>query len=431
MKTIRDAVHGDIEVDHELLSILDTPAMQRLRGIKQLGMSHLVYPSAVHTRFEHSLGTLWITRRLLDGLAARGHHIDSGARRIAMLAAVLHDVTHFPFGHTFEDERRLFVRHDRDTRRLDYFLDSPGIRGGLAKSGLAKEVRAVLADEPNVPSFLRGIVKGTICADLLDYLRRDALFCGLRLDYDERLYRYFTLVDGQLALRLYKGGGLRRDALSELVHLLQIRYALTERVYYHHAKVVAGAMVSRAVELALEQGLLSMDELHELRDDSLLDRLTVRAERDPGIAGILTDLGARRLYQRVYTLTAAGFGRPGLTSGEQDALARDYHLDLPRRRAAERQIADSLGIPEAEVIVYCPDPDMSLKEADVLVEVSPDRVQILSELGHPDITALTEKHRGLWKFYVCLRRTRATLADRAASICAEHFGHPEQRLANT
>ncbi|HAZ62218.1 MAG TPA: hypothetical protein DCZ72_01195, partial [Armatimonadetes bacterium] len=104
------------------MAVVDTRPVQRLRGIRQLGASHLVYPSAMHTRFEHSLGTAWLAKRLLAELAARGTPLPAEDEVAVPLAALLHDVTHWPFGHTFEDERRLFVRHDEDEERLARYL---------------------------------------------------------------------------------------------------------------------------------------------------------------------------------------------------------------------------------------------------------------------------------------------------------------------
>ena len=238
MKTIRDAVHGDIQFDDAEMAVIDTPAVQRLRGIKQLGASNLIFPSAVHTRFEHSLGTAWLTKRLLASLDQSGAVVDEADRRTAVLAALLHDVTHVPFGHTFEDERRLFERHDCDPDRLEHFLRSPALDRALARSGVGDRVRDVFAGGGGTQNFIKDLVTGTVCADLLDYLRRDALFCGLALTYDDRLFQYFSIAGDRLAVRLHKSGSFRRDALSELVALLQIRYTLTERVYYHHAKIV-------------------------------------------------------------------------------------------------------------------------------------------------------------------------------------------------
>ena len=408
------------------MALIDTPTVQRLRGIKQLGTSNLVFPSAVHTRFEHSLGTCWLVKRLLRALRSEGHEIAPEEERTATLSALLHDITHVPFGHTFEDERRLFDRHDEDYARARHFLDQPAVTGILRASGVAPAVHTVLAGGDSARPFVAELIRGTIGADLLDYLKRDAFFTGLALDYDDRLLHYFHLADGHLVVRLHKAGGFRRDALSELVHLLQMRYALTERVYYHHAKVAAGAMISRALELALGAGVFTQTELYDLRDDSLLARLAELAARVEGLADLLGDLFSRRLYRRAYLLTAEGFGTPGLREEQRDALAARYHSDLAGRQAAEAQIAAQLGAPPAHVIIYCPSPKMALKEANVPVELSPGDIRPLSALGHPDVAALEEKHRGLWRFYVCLRREHADKLDRISPFCEELFGHPNQ-----
>ena len=113
-KVVRDAVHGDIELDDLEIELIDTPEFQRLRGIKQLGTAYLVFPSATHTRFEHSIGTAWMARRLID--AVRRTRMLSRDEEIRIrCAALLHDVTHIPFGHTLEDERRVLPRRDRQT----------------------------------------------------------------------------------------------------------------------------------------------------------------------------------------------------------------------------------------------------------------------------------------------------------------------------
>jgi HD superfamily phosphohydrolase len=228
---------------------------------------------------------------------------------------------------------------------------------------------------------------------------------------------------------LHKDGGFRRDALSELVHLLQIRYSLTERVYYHHAKVVAGAMVSRALELALQSGTFQRSQLYTLRDDSLLFQLWQLRDRVDGLVDVLEDLDRRRLYKRVYLLTLEGLSRPGVSRTQRDQLSAQFHTDLARRRSVEQQIADRLGIPVAHVILYCPSPNMQLKEADVPVEVADGEIRPLATLGHPDVEALKEKHRGLWRFYVLVRRDELISAGKASEICEELIGHPNQLVS--
>ncbi len=97
---LRDAVHGDIELYNSEVKILDTPEVQRLRGVKQLGASSYIYPSATHSRFEHSLGTLFCAQKILTALSSK-LEIDPKLKTIIRISALLHDITHIPFGHTF------------------------------------------------------------------------------------------------------------------------------------------------------------------------------------------------------------------------------------------------------------------------------------------------------------------------------------------
>src|SRR5688572_27855998 len=96
-KVVRDAVHGDIEIGSLEVEIIDTPEFQRLRGIKQLGTASLVFPSATHTRFEHSLGTSWMAHRILQ-VVRRNRTVPQDEEQLIRVSALLHDITHIPFG---------------------------------------------------------------------------------------------------------------------------------------------------------------------------------------------------------------------------------------------------------------------------------------------------------------------------------------------
>ncbi|MGE5673401.1 MAG: HD domain-containing protein, partial [Mycobacterium leprae] len=223
--------------------VLDTREMQRMRHIKQLGTTNLVYPGCVHTRFDHSLGALATAHRMMESLRLAGFRLDKADAELVRLAILIHDVTHIPYGHTFEDERQIFPRHDAGPR-LDHFL-GPATELGrlLAELGVLPAVRGILTGHPPIP-WMGDIVSSTVDADLLDYLRRDAFFSGLRLDYDDRVLSYFELDDGHLLVNMVKHGLDRPAARTEILHLLRMRYMLTERVYLHHAKIAAGAMIS-------------------------------------------------------------------------------------------------------------------------------------------------------------------------------------------
>ena len=296
-KLIRDAVHGDIEMNSLEVELMDTPEFQRLRGIKQLGTAYLVFPSAVHTRFEHSLGTSWMAHRILAAVR-RSAGVSADEERLIRAASLLHDITHIPFGHTLEDERRVLPRHDKDEQRVAYFLRDSGIGRILEREGLQDAVIKTLQPAANFRSDIAG---GTVSADLLDYLRRDTYFCGLSQYYDARLFESFILDNSRLVINLEKHGVLRHDALSELVNLLRIRYTLSERVYFHHTKIASGAMISKAVELALREGLTA-EELRVLKDETLIWILRERYSTNSTVAHLLSRLESRQLYRACYVL---------------------------------------------------------------------------------------------------------------------------------
>ena len=410
-KLIRDAVHGDIEMGSLEVELMDTPEFQRLRGIKQLGTAYLVFPSAVHTRFEHSLGTSWMAHRILESVR-RNQTIPEDDARLVSVASLLHDITHIPFGHTLEDERRVLPRHDKDEERVNYFLRASAVGQILKREGLQDAVIETLKHNETYES---DIVGGAISADLLDYLRRDTYFCGLSQYYDPRLFESFIVEGNRLVINLEKNGMLRHDALSELVNLLRIRYTLSERVYFHHTKVSSGAMISKAVELALREGLRA-DELRTLKDETLIWTLRELYTRNITIAHLLNRLDARQLYRACYVLTT--------DIGEKrrlDIVGR-FHHDLEAREAAETTIARASGIQPHEIILYCPSFGMSLSEAEVPVRLERGIIRPLSGSNNEEIRILKEKHKELWKFYVLIDRDVWDRRDRVKNAAAAYIG---------
>ncbi len=409
-KLIRDAVHGDIEMGSLEVELMDTPEFQRLRGIKQLGTAYLVFPSAVHTRFEHSLGTSWMAHRILESVR-RNQTVSEDDARLVRVASLLHDITHIPFGHTLEDERRVLPRHDKDEERVNHFLRASSVGRILKREGLQDAVIETL--KPN-ETYQSDIVGGAISADLLDYLRRDTYFCGLSQYYDPRLFESFIVDGNRLVINLEKNGMLRHDALSELVNLLRIRYTLSERVYFHHTKVSSGAMISKAVELALREGL-SAEELRTLKDETLIWTLRELYTRNITIAHLLNRLEARQLYRACYVLAT--------DIGEKRRLeiVGRFHHDLEAREAAETTIARASGIQPHEIIIYCPSFGMSLSEAEVPVRLERGNIRPLSGSNNEEIRILKEKHKELWKFYVLIDRDVWDRRDRVKNAAAAYI----------
>lgn len=401
-----------MEFPSELVGLMDTREFQRLRGVRQLGTASFVYPGAVHTRFDHSLGTCWLASRLLDLL---GIELSSRQRLAVLAYALLHDVTHVPFGHTLEDERRVFERHDAPER----------VRQALPQGELGRSLTAQGLLDPLLEIALspdrweHQITAGAVAADLLDYLARDAFFCGLTQRYDQRIFHLFGLERAGEKRRLFldaqRDGVLRQDALSEIIHLLRLRYFLSERVYFHHTKTVSGAMISRAVEAAVGEGL-TLAEIASQTDEGLWALLESRFGQLPTVRELMGALRSRRLYKRVFLLTAE------LSEERRQHFARLYHHDAARRALAEKELATTCKLRPEHLIVYCPALKMQLKEGKLPVKVDAGPSRSLDELPVDEIGILKQRHRLLWRFYVFLSPDQMGKAEALARACEIYFG---------
>jgi len=187
-KVFRDAVHGLISLDSDrelLLDLIDTPEFQRLRRVRQLGVSSLTYPGAEHTRFAHSLGVLHVAIRILETLRRRHGGDDrikswlDGKGKIVKAAALLHDLGHGPFSHMIERAFDAKGHHEEISKRM---IDHPesGVHQALTCHMSASEIQEVknLFDFHEHP-FLHDIVSGSLDADRMDYLLRDSHFTGV------------------------------------------------------------------------------------------------------------------------------------------------------------------------------------------------------------------------------------------------------------
>jgi HD superfamily phosphohydrolase len=419
---IRDAVHGDVYLTADEGRLLDTREMQRLRNVRQLGLAHLVFPGARHSRFEHSIGTLHMSQVLIDAVRRNAEFdpescrsIDEHEARIVRAAALVHDVTHIPFGHNIEDQTGLLPRHDRP-ERFEAMLNTDGELGAeLERQGLLNDILGVLgARSSMLPPFIAQMISDTICSDLMDYLRRDAYFTGLDLRYDLRIADYFR-IDPHLE-RLYidcqKEGLLREDIVSEVMRMLQARYFFSERVYYHHAKIAAGAMIARVVETALLSGWLEPSDLFGMTDEGMLLRLEriateLSGEEARRVRELLDRLGSRRLIKRVavfpYSMNREMQGDFVINffAPSNQETRRNWE------REREAEFEKKFGRKE-QVLLYCPNRKMQLKEIDTFVRhPSAEGLQPLSSFKeeHPGLQELEDAYLRLWKVYVLTTAT--------------------------
>jgi HD superfamily phosphohydrolase len=278
MATIKDSVHDHITVEGVAEDLLDTPAVQRLRRIKQLGTAELVYPSANHTRFEHSLGVYHLATRALDNLGIEGKQ----AERLRA-AAILHDIGHSPFSHNIEGlvARRTGKLHDEV--------------GDLLKEG---EVARVLAlhdiDPGRVADLVAGdgefgqLVSGELDVDRMDYLVRDAHHTGVPYGTIDtgRFVRELRFVDGELVLA--------ENNVQTAESLLLARALMNPVVYNHHVARISKAMLRRATEGLLEAGDATAEEVRRMDDRDL----TVALRNCPETTEFAEMLDTRTLYKR-------------------------------------------------------------------------------------------------------------------------------------
>ena len=371
-------------MDAIAVAIMDTAAFQRLRYIRQLGLAHLVYPGATHTRFDHALGVYHLAVRalgILEAGPALPDHVWRGARLIPY-AALLHDIGHYAFSHALEElePERIAGDHEETSAR---FFESAPLKAALEPlgEGAADEIYRIIKGEGG--TALRGLVSGSLDLDKMEYLRRDARFCGVPYgDVDVE-----RLLQGLAVLRDPVTGdwevGLRGKAMSTLESLLFSKYQMFRTVYWHHGVRAATGLYKRIVETAVETGLVSPLELIGPTDEELLYELSgrARAARGPAAARLaqrwLPALRERRLPKRATEIPAwqlEGTTLPEWVSG-----------DTPAKRRWEDGIAAELGLAPGEVIL-----DFPVKKAMFQLDVLVDRGGQVVRLGREGIPGLID-----------------------------------------
>src|SRR5437899_4525018 len=169
MEIIRDPLWNNIAVDELAIRLVDTPAFQRLRYVRQLGLAFLVYPGATHSRFEHALGTYHLARRALALLDDRGAlaGISKATCSTVRIAALLHDIGHYPFSHALEEIGAL--NHEEVARPLICDGDVGEIlRESLGRNAPARIVELIRGKSDNA---LQGLISGSLDLDKIQYLR--------------------------------------------------------------------------------------------------------------------------------------------------------------------------------------------------------------------------------------------------------------------
>ncbi|HUI38484.1 MAG TPA: HD domain-containing protein [Thermoplasmata archaeon] len=342
-KSIFDPIHGAVTLDGAPLRLIGDPAFQRLWGIRQTGLAHLVFPGANHTRLEHSIGVYWVARKMSEALA-----LDRADADAVTAGGLLHDIGHAPLSHTLDPSMLevLGMGHERRSRRIvtGTLEDEPPPAGAslseipaiLERHRISPRSVADLIDPPEEHErrpLLRSLLHGPIDADRIDYLQRDAHYTGVGHGAIDavRLLDTIQVVSNRLAFA--------EKGRSAVEGFLVGRSLMYSTVYYHKTVRAAEVMAQAAVE-RMPGYPESARPIFAGTDGDLFARLEAAGGRSGEIAWALRE---RRLYRRV-------FGWRQLPKGRERAL-HNLAKDPESRRYREDEMARRIGGPPGSVLL--------------------------------------------------------------------------------
>ncbi|MDY6965235.1 MAG: HD domain-containing protein [Halobacteriota archaeon] len=387
MKVIRDPLHGHIEVDEIGLKLLDTRGIQRLRRIRQLGFSHLVYPGANHTRFEHSLGTYHLTDLLLKQLKIENEELKA--------AALLHDVCHGPYSHATE---KVLFRYTKKTHEdVEKTISTGQIGDVLEEFSLSPK---------NVAGHVMGssdlqVLHSEIDVDRMDYLVRDAYYTGVAFGLVDhlRLIHEMYILNGDLVVKI--------EGIKAVESLLVSRFLMRPTVYYHHVSRIAESMFARALELMIEDHKLELDALKTM-DDYELNMAMRRSGGYPG--EIIGRINNRRLFKRAIYV--------GPESVNIESIKKD-------KKRMEKEITEVSGLEDGYVILDLPEePKIEEIKAKVLID---DEIKQLHEVSYV-VKMLELAERESWRVGVYTPEEHKDEVEKAARDILNVERKPKQQF---
>ena len=348
---VRDPVHNFIRLRDKEAALIDTRVFQRLRGIRQLAMANHVYPGALHTRFDHSLGVMHVAGAMAQALPLTEDDVE-----LVRLAALLHDIGHGPFSHVSEHSLnahadRNALKPEQKKEKIHELISAQIIRNNpqIVQAIGARTCEKIieLLQEGHGPPILKALVSGPLDADKQDYLLRDSHFCGAPYGVFDihQLHRSLTSLKGESGQEL----AIRPNGVHAVEQYVLAKYYLTTNVYRHKVRLITDQMIIRAIALGVEQDKIKgLQRLYafdgsddfvtnymEWDDARFMQEFCLNGPSKSKCKEMLERLRERRLLKRVFS------ERPLRFTPE----VRDILMDLsPEKRSViEQGIAEALG----------------------------------------------------------------------------------------
>ena len=269
-REITDPIHKHIKITDIEMEIIDTPFFQRLRRIKQLAGAHLVYPSAQHSRFEHSVGSMHLAGLAGEHLLLEGTIESKETIQELRIASLLHDIGHGPFSHLFEEYLKTVNMENHETIGSK-IIRKTEVGDVLKKHGYSPLEISKLSFGESKIRYKNEIIAGSLSSDLMDYLPRDSFFTGAeygKIDYNRIISSLKVISDDRIALS--------DSALSSFESMLISRYQMFRAVYFHKTVRSVEVMLLNALIRAdriVNFGNFSLSEYLSLTDDEIISKI--------------------------------------------------------------------------------------------------------------------------------------------------------------
>ena len=344
---IRDPVWKNIYLSRALLEITKAQKFQKLNRIKQLGPAYLVYPGATHTRLNHSLGVFAIAHRLIKHLVAFREVRDLSIQGVKsfLCAALLHDLGHFPFAHSFKDIG--IKSHEELTAEIILESEIADIIREYLQ--MDPEPVAAIIDEkmlyrgPVKVSFYRRLLSGVLDPDKLDYLNRDAYFCGVPYGVQD-----VDFILGEIRPVQCREIAITEKGLSAVESLLFAKYLMYRSVYWHKTVRIATAMIKKAIVMGLRDGIIEKEQLYGLDDNEFYSLLS-RYDYSP--FKLVDMVLKRKLYKLVYR---APFDENNKLYG--DLTDMNIRTDYEKKLSSALAKISGRNVHESDIIIDIPEP---------------------------------------------------------------------------